>query len=243
MYLRDVFASLLRRWYLGVSGLAVTAGLAFGALQLVPPVLESTASVVLLPPKAAVQSGDNPYLQLGGLQPTLDLLVVSLQDQKTADAVKAVSSTAGYRVEADTTNSGPVLIVTVDDRDAVQSVAVRDRLVDEVPVSLAALQNRLSIAERSRITSIVLVQDPEALKVGKNQVRAVVVTVGAGLVGTAYLVALIDAYLARRKAGEQAPGNAVVKRRSHRKPTQAEVVGWDWDQFRPGRHPTQLRRW
>src|SRR5687768_12280847 len=104
MFLRDVVAALARRWYLTLAGLLVTAGLAVVALQLVPPAWESKGSVVLLPPKSAVERGGNPYLQLDGLAPTLDLLVVSLSDQRMQQSIRSLSPSADYTVEADTTS-------------------------------------------------------------------------------------------------------------------------------------------
>jgi hypothetical protein len=199
MFVRDVVASLARRWYLSFAGLLVTAGLAFVALQLVPPAWESKASVVLLPPKSTVEPGGNPYLELGGLSPTLDLLVVTLDDQQMVQLIKSVSPTAEYTVEADTTSSGPVMVVTVQDRTPVDAVAARDELVRQAPVRLAELQDNLAIPSRSHITSMVLTQDREPEIVGKNQLRALVVAVGTGVVGTALLVALIDGYLTRRR--------------------------------------------
>lgn len=233
MYLRDVLSSLTRRWYLTLVGLAVTAGLGMFALQIVPPTLESTASVVLLPPRASLEAGANPYLQLGGLQPTLDLLVVSLKDEQTTQVLASVSPTAEVEVRADTTNSGPVLIVTAQDRTAQGSVSVRDAMVREVPLKLAALQQQLAISERSQITSMVLVQDSVAEPVSKSQIRAVVVAAGVGLAGTAILVGLLDSYLERRSAA----GAPRVKRRRPQPGPPPEVDGWNWKPAPPAESP------
>ena len=199
MFLRDVIASLARRWYLTLAGLLATAGLAFVALQLVPPVWESKASVVLLPPKSTVEPGENPYLQLSGLAPTLDLLVVSLGDQRMTQLIKSVSPSAEYTAEADTTSSGPVIVVTAHDRTPAGSLAVRDKLVEQIPLKLTELQDDLTIPSRALITSTVVTKDMEPEIVGKDQLRALVVAVGAGIVGTALLVGLIDGYLTRRR--------------------------------------------
>jgi len=199
MFLRDVIASLARRWYLTLAGLLATAALALVALHFVPPVWESKASVVLLPPKSTVEPGGNPYLQLSGLAPTLDLLVVSLADQQMTQLIKSVSTSAEYTAEADTKSNGPVIVVTVHDRTPAGSMAVRDKLIAQVPVKLTALQDDLTIPSRARITSMVVTKDMEPEIVGKNQLRALVVAIGAGIVGTALLVALIDGYLTRRR--------------------------------------------
>jgi hypothetical protein len=199
MYLRDVASSLVRRWYLTLAGILLTAGLVALALQLVHPAWESEANLVLLPPRSTILPGGNPYLQLGGLSPTLDLLVVKLSDEQMRLAVKGLSSTATYTVKADTTSSGPVLLVTATDRTPESSIKVRDELIREAPIRLAALQESLAISPNARITSMVLTQDPRAQTVSKNQIRAVVVAAGAGLVGTALVVALVDGVGVRRR--------------------------------------------
>jgi hypothetical protein len=199
MYLRDVASSLVRRWYLTLAGILLTAGLVAVALQLVHPAWESEANLVLLPPRSTILPGGNPYLQLGGLSPTLDLLVVKLSDEQVRQAVKGLSTTATYTVKADTTSSGPVLLVTATDRTPASSIMVRDELIREAPIRLAALQESLSISPNARITSMVLTQDPRAQTVSKNQIRAVVVAAGVGLVGTALVVALVDGVGVRRR--------------------------------------------
>ena len=186
MRLHDLWLSLARRWYWALFGLLATAGLAVLALQVVAPVWESKASIVLLPPKSTVETGGNPYLQLGGLAPTLDLVVASLSDQATVKQVRDVSPTSEYTVKADTSSSGPVLLITAQDRSPAASLAIRDKLAEMTPARLAELQDALSISSRSQITSMNLTSDVQAELVGKNQIRAVVVAVGVGLVGTAF---------------------------------------------------------
>lgn len=195
----DVFASLARRWYLTLAGLVGTAVLVVVALQLVHPSYVSRANVVLLPPESAVESGGNPYLQLGGLVPTLDLLSVSLSDEETKRVVATTSPGTEYEAVGDTTNAGPVLAVTATSSTSTGAVRARDAVVAQVPLRLQSLQVRLGIAERSQITSMVLTQDPVAVPEGKDQVRAALVAAAVGLGATALLVALLDGVLVRRR--------------------------------------------
>lgn len=199
MLIRDVGASLVRRWHLTIAGLLMTAGLIAVALVFVQPTFESRASVVLLPPKSAVAPGGNPYLELGGLAPTLDLVVASLNDQQTHQAMEAVSGSAEYTVEADSTSSGPVLLVSAQDTNPTGATAVRDALVREAPQRLSSMQSDLAIAARSQITSAILTSDDEPELVGRTQLRAAVVAAGAGLVGTVLLVSLVDGIFLRRR--------------------------------------------
>jgi len=199
MLIRDVAASLIRRWYLTLAGLLITTGLVLLALALVHPTWQSKASIVLLPPKSSIEPGGNPYLQLDGLSPTVDLLVASLSEQKMQDAIKQVSPTAEYTVKPDATSSGPVLTISSDDRTSIDSIAARNELVRQAPIKLAELQDTLAIPSRARIGSMVLTQDEKPELVGKDQVRALVAAVGAGLVGTALFVAFVDGWLIRRR--------------------------------------------
>jgi hypothetical protein len=202
MLMRDLGASLIRRWYVTVAGLLMTVGLVAAALALVHPVWESKASIVLLPPLSSMEPGDNPYLMLGGLSPSRDLLGESLSNEKTQERLKAISRTVKYTATADNTSSGPLLVITTDDRTAAGAVAARDELVRMAPLELVALQDSLAIAPRSRIGLKVVTQDPTPLVVGKNRIRAVVAAAGAGLVGTALLVGLIDGLLLRRRTDQ-----------------------------------------
>ena len=203
MLLREVIASLVRRWYLTLAGLLVTAGLVALALAFVPPSWESKASLVLLPPKSSVPSGSNPYLSLGGLAPTLDLLVASLDDQQTRLDMQQLSQTAEYTVLADRSSSGPVLLIVAQDRTPEGAVAIRDELLRQSSDRLATLQSDLSIPERARITSSVLTFDGQPELAGRNRLRAVVVAVAAGLFGTLIVVSLIDGLLVRRREGSE----------------------------------------
>ena len=69
----------------------------------------------------------NPYLELGGLAPTLDLLVASLDDQQTRAAMQRLSTTAEYTVEADASSSGPVMLISAVDATPAGSTSVRRR--------------------------------------------------------------------------------------------------------------------
>ncbi len=177
----------------------MTAGLVLLALQLVPPSWQSNASIVLLPPKSTVGRGGNPYLQLGGLAPTMDLLRVALTDQQMAEQLKSVSQTAEFTVKADTSSSGPVLLISATDHTGASAIAVRDALLKQAPLKLESLQDSVDIPRAARISSMLLSQDVEPQVVGKNQIRAVVVAAGLGLVGTVLLVGLVDGTLGTRR--------------------------------------------
>ena len=74
MYVRDLFLSLRRRWYLLPVVLMATVACAMVSADRVGPTYRSSATVVLVPPETTLGETGNPYLFLGGLQQSVDVL-------------------------------------------------------------------------------------------------------------------------------------------------------------------------
>ena len=81
MYLSNLAMMVRRRWILAIVGLGLTAGLAVAGYFVAKPTYQATASILLLPPATTVPAEGNPFLQLGGLDLTVDLLGKALSDQ------------------------------------------------------------------------------------------------------------------------------------------------------------------
>ena len=203
MFLREIVATLRRRWYLTIVGLTATAGLCFAAMSLVPPSYGATGSIVLLPPASSVVAGGNPYLQLGGLDQVVAVLVRSLGSQASMEAVAASVPNGSYEVAPDYATSGPILVITADNKSPEATLATLNDVIDMASPSLAALQESVGIAPASRITAHVLTSDNQPEVSRKAQIRALIVAAGIGLLGSALVIALVDSWMLRRRAGRE----------------------------------------
>jgi hypothetical protein len=206
-----LMGAALRRWYVTLLGLAVTAGLCLAAVHFVPAKYEATARVLLLPPASAVGKGGNPYLQLGGLDTVAAILGRSVSDPQTVAALAQRGATGKYTFAPDLLTSGPVLLLTVDDATPGAALGSAGIVLSEVPSSLSELQRSANVPTSALITSSVLTQDQQAKVVRKTQIRALLVAAAGGVGFTLVLVAMVDAFLRRRRdrrlgrQGETAP--------------------------------------
>jgi hypothetical protein len=167
-------------------------------LYLVPPTYEASGSFVLLPPASTIESGGNPYLQLGGLNQVADILTRSMMAQSTSESVQQSHPTATYAVAPDPATSGPILVITAEDHTAGGAASTLSDVMALLPRQLGDLQEALGYTGEKQITSTVLAKDNQPKTIRKAQVRAIIAAVGAGLVLTGLVVALIDGLIERR---------------------------------------------
>lgn len=200
MALSDIFGALRRHTIALLIGLALTAALATGAYLLTKPTYETTGTLLLLPPPASVEPTSNPYLNLGGLGPTVDLLGVAMTDQDTQLELRGLSPDVVYTAKADPATSSPILLISVLDSSPESATRIRDLLMTRAPQRLAAMQARLNIDAKSRVPTAVLTKDSEPVEVGRDRVRAAVAAGALGLVLTLVFIAAWDARGRRRAA-------------------------------------------
>lgn len=200
MYLKDLRASLARRWYLVVAGLLLTGLLGLATLKLVPATYEANASDVLLPPQSSVIEGGNPFLYLGGLSQALDVLTRSLQSDATQSVIADLHPDIEYTIAPDRTTTGPILLITTDSSSPSEAMAGLQSVLGQIQPTLSKLQDDLNVPQNSRITVMRLAIDAEPTTVRKNQTRAVLAVVALGLVATVLLIGLIDGLLLSRRA-------------------------------------------
>ncbi len=199
MYVREAFRSLLRRWYLVAIALALTAAAAWGLAQLVEPTYKATASVVLVPPETTLGDTGNPYLFLGGLDQTVDVLARSMNSGATRDSIAAADPSGDFAAVADFTTSAPIILASAED----SSPAGADRLLDEVLArvskNLAALQSDLAVQSKSQITAQVVSRTAEPEVMQKARYRQLVMGTCGVLVLLLFPIAVIDSLLQRRR--------------------------------------------
>jgi hypothetical protein len=199
VYLSDLGGIVRHRWYILVLGLVATAGLAVLAVIAVPPKYVATASVVLLPPKTS-DSGQNPYLALGGLQPMTDVVAQAMMSEDSIKAVQEAGGTDDYLVERDRTTSGPLLAISVNDQTPEAAVSSMQVVLDLIPTTLLSLQKSDKIRSSFHVTSSVVAQDGEPEVNRKGQLRAIVVALAAGFAGSLWLAGFIEGAARRRVA-------------------------------------------
>lgn len=222
MKLVDVLGALRRQWILTLVCLILTAGLGLGAARLVAQLYTATARVVFLPPAVTVAADANPYMQLGGLYPAVEMVGVALSDQGTMEEIKAMSSKAEVLVRQDPQSSAPMLLVTVVDSDEARTLRILDVMLAKVPSRLDQLQASIDIRAANRVTSMVLTKDTEAKPTGLDQLRAIIVAIAAGLLFTTVFVAFLDGVILRRRArgvGREEPDDAAERDPSRRSRT------------------------
>ncbi|SEM33764.1 hypothetical protein [Streptacidiphilus jiangxiensis] len=175
--------ALLRRWYVLLLALLLTAA---GAYHVLKPTLvyRASAVVVLKPPVTGTQPN-----QLANLQPTLATVSYDVVQQLGTPAGKAELAAAGVRgtYTMAPRNSGtnatpqyliPSLQITADAADPTAADAVAQRVIDVYTAHITALQDSEHVATRARMTVSVLVPPNAGLLSG---------TKSRGLVGVALL--------------------------------------------------------
>jgi hypothetical protein len=226
MYLRDLAASLGRRWQLFCVALLLTAAACYGVFSLVGPTYVAKGGVVLLPPPDPENPDANRFLALSSLKQATDVLVRSLGSEQTHGAVAGRLPGADYTVEPDLTTSAPVLVVRATGRSPHAASAMLDGVLSRVPVNLSKLQGALDIAEGNQIVYEVLATDQTPAYAAKGQLRACAALGALLFAGLCLVIGALDGTLLRRqerKAGIRAIPDAPGQPRAGEAPATAEL--------------------
>ncbi|MEU3842928.1 hypothetical protein AB0E88_23180 [Streptomyces sp. NPDC028635] len=204
----NVADALLRRWYVVVAALLLTAA---GAWQVVRPAPQyaGSAVVVLKPPVTRNQPN-----QLTNLQPPLALVSYSVIQQLQSPAgdreLRAAGVEGTYHLVP--RNSGtsatpryliPSLQVQAQASDSGTAVRAVRRVVDVYTRHVEALQTSQGVPDGSRITASVLVS-PSAAEVRGTPSRGLAGAALLGLAGGVVGALWLDRYLMSRR--EVRPG-------------------------------------
>lgn len=236
MFVRDLIMSCLRRWYLLLIGLILTAVAAFAVFDTVPPTYEAKASMVLVPPQVAVTKGDNPFLYLGGLDQALGVLQVKVTAPEIAGPLVEQYEGTEVSVARDDATSGPILVVSVAGPDQTTTMGLLREMQKAVPQTLAVLQDQLKVPESSVITMLPLATDEKPTVVRKKQIQLTAVGGALGAGGTVLLTGLADGLLIRRR---ERRGDKTVSTTGAKLPPSSVGSGSDEGATRK---PSRLRR-
>ena len=192
----------VRRWPIGFAGIVATIALCLAAVAFVPPTFSATAEVLLVPPPtsptATAAGNANPYITLGGMQPLADVVARAVTSSATLAQLRQKGLTGSYTVMRDASTDGPILTVTAKDKTAVAALADLTLVLATAQPQLDRLQAQQSVTQKNRVTATVVAKDGAASASRKSQIRALVVAVVAGVVGTALVVSAVDTLLIRR---------------------------------------------
>lgn len=209
MELSDTISTLLRRWYVLLLGLLLTAGLGWAVYRAVPTTYEATGSLLLMPSEVMVGDAGNPYLYLGGMRDVLDVLVRRSDAEQIHEATLTPFEGADYRVEPDASTQSPIVLVTVQSRSPEDSIALLRTVMATVDSTLVTMQDELALPPTNRIQLRELVVDTTATADTGTGRQAAIVAVGAGLLGTVLLTGLVDRLLVRRRARHSTTGSNI----------------------------------
>ncbi len=204
----DVFAALLRRWYIVVLGVAVTGAVLWG-IQAQEPVFYSRAQVYFLAPSSTL----NPNVLRVA---SLDLVTAAGIVGKRFNGTEQQVGTASMDVTLFGRGVRDGSAVVLPDNGGQWSVSynrqsldvqviaatpeeVRERqqtIFDQIDEELAILQSELDVPPGNLITTEVVPSDPVVLPVSGERRRAQLMTLALG--GVVTLLAVGQLELARR---------------------------------------------
>lgn len=200
MYLTELAQSLRRRWYLLLAVTVLAVATTTFVVSRLPATYRANASIVLVPPETTLGDTGNPYLFLGGLEQSVDVLSRDLGSEQVRDQMaQKGGASASYTVTPDFTTSAPIVLVTTEASSADAADAMLDAVVAQVPVSLTRLQEALAVSGSAQITTQLIARSEEPEIVMSGRYRAMVMIGGALMVGGVLLVAAVDGLLRRRR--------------------------------------------
>ncbi|MEV7662441.1 hypothetical protein [Paenarthrobacter sp. NPDC089316] len=221
MQVHKIVKSLIRRWFIVVLGLALTAGACFFLQQSAPDNYKAQASLVLLPSTKSVGEAGNPYLGLGGMSEALDILTRKMSSEEFKESVREKSGASTFTAEADKGTSGAILLITASSHDEDQALKILDTVMNQAPVALTDLQDVLNVPTTSRITTMKLLEDSKAVPEVKARTQLLLVTAAGGTVFTIMLTVLIDGLLLSRKRRKTTEPSASTPGAKHPAPPSA----------------------
>jgi hypothetical protein len=225
VFLHNLGAGLLRRWYFVLAGVLLTLGGGLFTWSVVPPSYEATSTAVLLPPASLVGEEGNPYLYMGGLDQVLTVLTVRLNSTEVAEPLLQGRGRVEFTVEKNVTTPGPIMLVRATGESRDSAMQLLQDVVAVVPENLIVMQDQLRIPTFSRVDVMTVVQDDEPALMIKDQLRTLLAAVAGGLAMTVLATAVLDRALMNRtikrgrrtrSGGGQAATHGEVKLDGHR---------------------------
>jgi capsular polysaccharide biosynthesis protein len=203
----DITQLLGRRWRISLPLLLMTAVLTGVTFALVKPTYVATAYVELVPP-APITTSDgniaidvrNPWLDQG-LQGLGNAALVTVEDLAYLNMLK----TTGYGYKVDIAMGGsstPVVTFTVNGATPGQVSQTADKVVSRFHETIDSLQTDSGIATADFVTDLRLDSSGNVAPSNSKVKRAFVAVAGLGLLLTAGVTMVVDAWQRRRNEAD-----------------------------------------
>ena len=232
----DLFTTiriLLRRWYVVLPALLLTAGGAAFTMKTVSPSYEATGAVVLLGPATAGApvAGEptpppvNPYLEFGGaLETTGEILSRSLMSESTVERLAKQGATATYEVGTGSEGGSPIVNVIATGPDETAAKRTVSIVIAEVRNELERRQEAAG-APASQFIRVEDVTVPtNAARMAGSTLRAVAAVMALGLALSFGLGFMAEAIAVRRAGGPPTGPGAPAASVPERTPAPAPVL-------------------
>lgn len=214
MYLSDFVKVLIRQLPVVVIGVLCIGAAGVTALMVVPTNYQANAQVLFLPPSDPIPEGVpvNPYLNLpGNLTLTSSLIAGAVT---TPDAQRALVDD-GFESAYSTSvvpQTGPVIVVTVEDTDAAGALATRDEVVQRIAAELRSVQEIEGVQEEQMIVAREFGSSSEAEVLAGNRLRALGMILVVGSVSTVLAAFGIERWrtMRRERRARSVPSSAAT---------------------------------
>jgi hypothetical protein len=209
----DALRVLLRRWYVLFIGFALTAGLGFAVVSLVPTRYEARASFLLLLPAEATgaDSPTNPYLNMAELTATASIVTGVVTSPDAAQSMADAGFGSTY-VLAMAPSNMPLVEVSAEDTDPERAIATVTEVTRRMTAELKRIQVEANAPARQTMYSRVYNVSQEAQPLTGSKMRALVVTAAVGGLLTIMGAFLVDRLsLNRGGRRRRSPGDQVVE--------------------------------
>lgn len=219
MDLWTIIKVVVRRWYVVLPILAITAVVAYEVAYKAPPTYQASGSALLVAPNVATGATglpikQNPYLLFSGsLNITASALVRVLDDTEVRGDLIQAGLLGDYEIGVE--QSTPTIGITVNgDTSAIVIGTVR-RLLDEVRARLRSLQNAADAPPDLRIGVELLVNPSTALTL-RGKVARTMATIGVlGVLAAAAVALMWEAAATARRRSKALRRQAMEQRARH----------------------------
>lgn len=222
MDLFDIARSCLRRWYVVVPLLLVTAWYAQASYKAVKPVYYSQAVISLAPPSTRVdqslpgaQVPRNGLLDVGGATLIANIAAYSLHNPATVERVVAAGGQPNYITRmfpvAPTQQQLPLVMIEATENNPADATKTVELVIAQADPTLKELQRQARVPDDQMVVAFVV--SPPSFPAGAtpSRTRSAISIVIAGT-GLAVLIAVVvDVTLTKRKRRAQDSRPAAVE--------------------------------